>query len=63
VKLSTDFGEFSIQYRQEAGVLYMDEEFKTEATTLAATQYPEVKKFFDTFTGADRQQAVLAKAD
>ena len=60
-KLSTDFGQFSIQYRQDAGTLYMDEDFKVEAVTLSAAQYPQVKKFFDSFTGADRQQAVLVK--
>lgn len=63
VKLKSDFGEFSTTYRQEAGALYMDEELTTEAVTVPAAEYGEVKKFFDTFTGADRQQAVLAKAD
>lgn len=62
-KTATDFGQFSVQYRQEAGSIYMDEDFQTQAVTLPPARYADAKKFFDTFTGADRQQAVLVKAD
>jgi len=61
-KTTTDFGNYSVTYRQENGTLYMDEEFRTEAVTLPPADYGQVKKFFDSFTGADRQQAVLVRS-
>ena len=57
----TAFAQFTVAYRQEPGQLIMDEELRTETVTLPASQYAEVKKFFDTVYGADNQNAVLVK--
>jgi hypothetical protein len=55
------WGQFSLSSEQKPGELVMEEELKTEAVTLPPDQYREVKKFFDQFSGADQQQAVLVK--
>jgi hypothetical protein len=55
------FAKFSIAYRQEAGQIIMDEELRTEAVTLPASDYSKVKKFFDNVYGASNQNAVLVK--
>ena len=39
----------------------MDEELRTEAVTLPASDYSKVKKFFDNVYGASNQNAVLVK--
>jgi len=57
----TPFAKFSIAYRQEAGQIIVDEELRTEAVTLPASDYPKVKKFFDNVFGANNQNAVLVK--
>lgn len=61
LKQETEFARFSIAFRQEAGQLIVDEELRTEAVTLPASEYARVKKFFDNVTGANNQDAVLAK--
>ena len=55
------FAQFSVNYRQAPGELVMDEELRTEALTLPASEYGAVKKFFDAVWGADAQNAVLVK--
>jgi hypothetical protein len=55
------FAKFSVAFRQESGQLIVDEELRTEAVTLPATDYPTVKKFFDNVYGANNQNAVLVK--
>jgi hypothetical protein len=57
----SDFGKFRIAYRQEAGQLIVEEELRTEAVTLPASDYAKVKKFFDNVYGANSQNAVLVK--
>jgi len=57
----TPFAKFALIYRQAPGQLVMEEELRTEAVTLPATDYPQVKKFFDSVLGADNQSAVLVK--
>ncbi len=61
VKYESEFGQFSLNYQQEPGVLTVTEELRTEAATLPPDQFYTVKKFFDNCRGADRQQAVLVK--
>jgi Domain of Unknown Function with PDB structure (DUF3857)/Transglutaminase-like superfamily len=61
VKMETDFGRFALTFRQEGDELMLEEELVTKGVTLPAEKYPEVKKFFDRFDGADQQQAVLVK--
>ena len=55
------FAQFKINFRQEAGRLIIEEELRTEAVTLPASDYASVKKFFDSVLGANNQQAVLIK--
>lgn len=62
VKKDSDFARFSISYKHEGDDLLVEEELRTEQVTLPAGDYQRVKKFFDTFDGADQQQAVLLKA-
>ena len=61
LKSESGFASFSLTFHREPGRLVMQEELRTEAVTLPAGQYSEVKKFFDTFSGADNQNAVLVK--
>lgn len=60
-KFESDFGKFSVSFKQEPGLLTMTEELRTEAVTLPPDQFEKVKKFFDNCHGADRQNAVLVK--
>ncbi len=60
-KFETDFGKFSLSFKQEPGLLVMTEELRTEAVTLPPDQFENVKKFFDNCHGADAQNAVLVK--
>jgi hypothetical protein len=60
-KFETDFGKFSVSFKQEPGLLTMTEELRTEAVTLPPDEFEKVKKFFDNCHGADRQNAVLIK--
>jgi hypothetical protein len=60
-KFDSDFGKFSVSFKQEPGLLTMTEELRTEAVTLPPDQFEKVKKFFDNCHGADRQNAVLVK--
>ncbi|MBV9225345.1 MAG: hypothetical protein JOY85_15035 [Acidobacteriaceae bacterium] len=60
-KQETAWGRFSLTFEQKDGELAVEESLKTEAVTLSPDQYWDVKKFFDQFSGADRQQAVLVK--
>jgi len=60
-KQETAWGSFSLTFEQKDGELAVEESLKTEAVTLSPDQYWDVKKFFDQFSGADRQQAVLVK--
>jgi len=55
------WGSFSVSYQQKPGELSVEEMVRTDAVTLPAEQYKQVKKFFDQVYGADAQQAVLAK--
>jgi hypothetical protein len=55
------FAKFNIAFRKEPGQLIVEEELRTEAATLPATDYPKVKKFFDAVFGANNQNAVLVK--
>jgi transglutaminase-like putative cysteine protease len=55
------FAKFSVAYRQEAGQLMVDEELRTEAVTLPASDYAKVKKFFDNVFGSNNQNVVLVK--
>ncbi|MFL6463932.1 MAG: hypothetical protein ACJ73N_05935 [Bryobacteraceae bacterium] len=50
-----------LTFEQKPGELVIEEDLKTEAVTLPPDQYREVKMFFDQFSGADHQQAVLVK--
>jgi len=61
VHAETPFGKFSVVYRQEAGQIVVEEELRTEAVTLPASDYAKVKKFFDDLFGASNQSAVLVK--
>ena len=61
VKLDTDFGTFSLSFKQELGMMVVTEELRTEAATIPPEQFGKVKKFFDDCRGADRQNAVLVK--
>jgi hypothetical protein len=61
VRQQSPWGQFSLTFEQKPGELVVEEELKTEAVTLPSGQYREVKKFFDHFSGADQQQAVLVK--
>jgi hypothetical protein len=60
-EIKSEYGQFSVKYTQTSGELEMDEELKTEAATIPATDYMKVKKFFDQCNGADHQQTVLVK--
>jgi hypothetical protein len=60
-KEDAPFGKFSLVYRQEANQIVVEEELRTEAVTLPASDYAKVKKFFDTVFGASNQSAVLVK--
>jgi transglutaminase-like putative cysteine protease len=60
-KAEAPFAKFSIGYRQEAGKIIVEEELRTEAVIVPATEYPKVKKFFDNVFGADAQKVVLVK--
>lgn len=62
VNKDSDFGHFSITYKHDGDDLLMEEELTTEQSTLPASDYQRVKKFFDLFDGADQQKAVLLKA-
>lgn len=55
------WGEFSLTFEQKGNELILEEGLKTEAVTLSPDQYRDVKRFFDQFSGADHQQAVLVK--
>lgn len=55
------FAQFSVSYRQNAGELIMDEELRVETATVPASDYAQVKKFFDNLFGADAQNVVLVK--
>ena len=55
------FAKFSLSFRQEPGTLILEEEVRTEAVTLPASDYAKVKKFFDNVLGANNQNAVLVK--
>jgi len=61
VKYDSAFGNFSLTFKQEPGMLVLTEELRTEAATLPPDQFENVKKFFDNCRGADRQNAVLVK--
>jgi hypothetical protein len=61
LKQEAPFAKFSIVYRQEGGQLVVEEELRTEAVTLPASDYAKVKKFFDNVFGANNQNAVLVK--
>lgn len=58
---NSGFAKFSLNFKQEPGMLTVTEELRTEAVTLPADQFPAVKKFFDNCRGADRQKIVLVK--
>ena len=60
-KAEAPFAKFIIAFRQEQGQLIVEEELRTEAVTLPASDYPKVKKFFDDVYGANNQNAVLVK--
>ena len=60
-KYQSDFGQFSLTFKQEPGMLTVTEELRTEAATVPPDQFSTVKKFFDNCRGADRQNAVLVK--
>jgi hypothetical protein len=60
-KAVAPFANFKISFRQEQGQLIVEEELRTEAVTLPASDYPKVKKFFDDVYGANNQNAVLLK--
>jgi Domain of Unknown Function with PDB structure (DUF3857)/Transglutaminase-like superfamily len=60
-QMESGFARFSLVFHQEADALVVDEELTTEAVTLPAEEYANVKKFFDRFDGADQQRAVLVK--
>ena len=60
-KSETDFGGFSLNFKQDGDFLVMDETLHVEPLTLPADQYVRVKHFFDEFIGADQQHAVLIK--
>ncbi len=60
-KAEAPFAKFTISYRNEAGHILVDEELRTQAVTLPAGDYPQVKKFFDNVLGANNQKAVLVK--
>ncbi len=57
----SNFGKFSLNFKQEAGTLIMTEELRTEAATVPAEDFAALKKFFDNCRGADHQSVVLAK--
>jgi hypothetical protein len=59
--LESPFARFKLAYVQEKGKLILEEELRTETATLPASDYPAIKKFFDTIVGADSQSAVLVK--
>jgi hypothetical protein len=60
-KAESPFAKFNIAFRQEKGQLIVEEELRTEAVTLPASDYQKVKKFFDDVYGANNQSAVLVK--
>jgi hypothetical protein len=60
-KAEAPFAKFKIAFRQEQGQLIVEEELRTEAVTLPASDYPKVKKFFDDVYGANNQNAVLVR--
>jgi len=60
-KYQSDFGQFSLTFKQEPGMLTVTEELRTETATVPPDQFSAVKKFFDNCRGADRQNAVLVK--
>jgi hypothetical protein len=55
------FAKFSIVFRQEQDKLTVEEELRTEAVTLPASEYAKVKQFFDNVYGANNQDAVLVR--
>ena len=57
----TPFAKFTIAFRQEQGKLIVEEELRTEAVTIPASDYVNVKQFFDNVYGANNQSAVLVK--
>ncbi len=59
--LESSFARFKVAYVQEKGKLILEEELRTETATLPASEYPAIKKFFDSIVGADSQNAVLVK--
>jgi hypothetical protein len=61
VKIDAEFAKFSLNFKQEPGMLVVTEELRTEAATIPPNQFATVKKFFDNCRGADRQNAVLVK--
>ena len=60
-KLATPFAQFVSTYKVTAGELLVNQELKTEAVTLPATDYPEVRKFFGTVQGMEEQPVVLVR--
>jgi Domain of Unknown Function with PDB structure (DUF3857)/Transglutaminase-like superfamily len=61
-EIESGFARFTLTFHQEADALVVDEELTTQAVTLPAEEYANVKKFFDRFDGADQQRAVLVKS-
>jgi hypothetical protein len=59
--LESSFARFTLAYRQEKGALILEEELRTETVTLLPSDYPAIKKFFDSVLGADSQSAILVK--
>jgi hypothetical protein len=60
-RYDTDFAKFSLTFKQEPGLLVVNEELRTEAVTIPPEQFTAVKKFFDNCRGADLQKTVLVK--
>jgi hypothetical protein len=61
VKERVEWGEFSLRFEQQARELVIEESLTTQGVTLPPDRYQDVKRFFDRFSGADQQQAVLVK--
>lgn len=60
-KLDTAFGHFTFSYKVSNGELLATQELKTEAVTLPAEDYPEVRKFFGRVHAAEQQPVVLVR--
>jgi hypothetical protein len=61
VKIQTPFGSYMTSYEVKGNELVFKRQLSQQATTIAATDYEVVRKFFESIRAAENAPVVLAR--